>query len=202
MLESYEWYRTGRVSVLNGSRVVLGTSTAWVKDRVKRGDMLILMGHLCEIAEVTKNTEILLTEPYPGDSVELSTYKIVLLAKPTLTAEIALSLRELIDNWPQYEELLSNYEGLVESYGDLTSHYSKLNSKYNRLTRRLEIYDAMGFYFDEDGDIAQTGDTVIPDPVEPIDPEDPIESDDPADYDESEIATDEDIYALIRKVYG
>ena len=198
MLESYEWYRTGRVSVLNGSKIVLGTSTAWVKDRVKRGDMLILMGHLCEIAEVTKNTEIILAEPYPGDSVELSTYKIVLLAKPTLTAEIALSLRELIENWPKYEELLIDYEGLVESYEDLTSSYSTLSSKYSKLERRLEVYDAMGFYFDDDGDIAQRSDTIIPEPVEP---EDPIESDDPADYDEDEIATDDDIYALIRKVY-
>ena len=50
-----EWYRTGRVSILNGATEVTGVSTEWLKDGIKKGDVFILMGNICEISDVTGN---------------------------------------------------------------------------------------------------------------------------------------------------
>ena len=122
-----EWYRAGRVSILNGSNEVTGVSTEWLKDGIKKGDVFILMGNICEIADVTGNTKLELKEAYSGESVENSTYKIIPLRKSTLTTELAEKIQALIDEWPLYAEIADS----------------------------ALIAKKLGIYIDEDGDAAQ-----------------------------------------------
>ena len=122
-----EWYRTGRVSILNGATEVTGVSTEWLKDGIKKGDVFILMGNICEISDVTGNTKLELKEAYSGESVENSTYKIIPLRKSTLTTELAEKIQALIDEWPLYAEIADS----------------------------ALIAKKLGIYIDEDGDAAQ-----------------------------------------------
>ena len=122
-----EWYRTGRVSILNGATEVTGVSTEWLKEGIKKGDVFILMGNICEISDVTGNTKLELKEAYSGESVENSTYKIIPRRKSTLTTELAEKIQALIDEWPLYAEIADS----------------------------ALIAKKLGIYIDEDGDAAQ-----------------------------------------------
>lgn len=138
MLENYTWYRTGLVTVLNGATKVTGIDTGWVKDGIKAGDIFILLGVMCEVDRVVTNTELELKDPYTGESITGTAYKIVRLARPVLSAEIALSLRELIDNWPQYESLVEAYTSLSEGYTELQNDYQQLSEKYQALNTKCD----------------------------------------------------------------
>lgn len=127
MLENYTWYRTGLVTVLNGATKVTGIDTGWVKDGIKAGDIFILLGVMCEVDRVVTNTELELKDPYTGESITGTAYKIVRLARPVLSAEIALSLRELINNWPQYESLSEKYQALNTKCDALTEEIANLS---------------------------------------------------------------------------
>ncbi|MBR0075026.1 MAG: hypothetical protein IJP96_04685 [Synergistaceae bacterium] len=214
MLENYTWYRVGFVTVLNGATKVTGIDTGWVKDGIKAGDIFILLGIMCEVDRVVTNTELELKDPYTGESITGTAYKIVRLARPVLSAEIALSLRELIDNWPQYESLVENYDLLSNSYIDLQDKYAQLldsyqevstkydvlatnctelEGKYTKLKNKVSFLDYSGFYNDEDGDIAQG---------EPRQPDDDESGDDSGGTTPSgdDVAEDEDVYDAIDKI--
>ena len=127
----YSWYRTGRVTVINGSTQVNGTGTLWIKDGIKQGDIFILNGIICEIYDVTSNTTLILVDAYSGESTELSSYKIIPRSKQVLQAEIAAAIQESV----------RKHNALINEYSDAVSYIS--------------ILQKMGLYIDEDGDFAQ-----------------------------------------------
>ena len=216
MIENYTWYRTGRVTVLNGATTVTGINTEWVKDGIKAGDIFILMGVMCEVANVATNTELELIEPYAGESITGTAYKIIRLAPPVLSAEISLSLRELIDKWPQYEALIADYNSLNDSYLTIQDNYSKLLNIYqelvdkvNTLTAKSERFEKTtkfikktGIFIDEDSNLAQAEghggeDYSGDDGGDSTDPTTP--TDDPTD-DNGDIADDDDVFNAIDQI--
>ncbi len=93
--EKNEWYGTGRVTVRKGSEKITGINTMWLRDGIKEGDVFVLGGQICEIAEVTGNTDITLRKSYQCESFENVDYEIIPRAKAVLQAEIALALSEI-----------------------------------------------------------------------------------------------------------
>lgn len=70
------WYRTGTVSVTNGSTAVAGSGTAWIAS-VNVGDAIHLPdGRVYEIAGVTSNTALTLATAYLGSTAGGQSYKI------------------------------------------------------------------------------------------------------------------------------
>jgi hypothetical protein len=79
------WYRTGTISVTNGSTAVTGAGTAWV-GIVYIGDALVAPdGRNYEVASVNSNTSLTLATNYQGSTASAQAYAI----QPTraLTAE-------------------------------------------------------------------------------------------------------------------
>jgi len=70
-------YKTGSVSVTNGSAVVTGTGTLWVGE-VAVGDIFTIVGSNAwyEVGSVNSNTQITLTANYAGATITDSTYAI------------------------------------------------------------------------------------------------------------------------------
>ena len=130
-ITNYAWYRTGRVTVLNGSTTVTGINTLWIKDGIKQGDIFILNGLICEIFDVISNTSLVLVDAYSGESTEQSSYKIIQRSKQVLQAEIAAKL----------EDVILDYNDLIRRYGSVVEY--------------IEILKKLNLYIDEDGDMAQ-----------------------------------------------
>lgn len=60
------WYRTGTVTLTNGSAAVTGTVTAWLAD-VRAGDAISVDGtRWAEIDSVSDNTHLVLAQPWGG----------------------------------------------------------------------------------------------------------------------------------------
>ena len=70
------WYRTGTISVSNGSTSVTGSGTAWV-GVVRKGDALVAPdGRSYEITSVNSNTSLTLGSAYQGSSASGSEYAV------------------------------------------------------------------------------------------------------------------------------
>ena len=133
--EKNEWYGTGRVTVRKGSEKITGINTMWLRDGIKEGDVFVLGGQICEIADVTGNTDITLRKSYQGESFENVDYEIIPRAKAVLQAEIALALEEIVLNWNERE--------------------AKYKSAFEAIQAKMKVIDALGLYIDSDGDLAQ-----------------------------------------------
>lgn len=71
------WYRTGTISVTNGSATVTGSGTSWVAN-VSAGEAIYLPdGKFYEIQTVDSATQITLVSAYTGTSLSGQTYKVM-----------------------------------------------------------------------------------------------------------------------------
>lgn len=134
-MQGYEWYKTGLVAVRHGDNQVIGTDTDWLKNGIKKGDIFILDSQIYEISEVIGNTSLSLTENYTGESAGGKAYSIITRAGEVFQAEIALKLQQTVAYWNAQEK----------EYAD----------KFHQLDERTKFLDGLGFYQDEDGNLAQ-----------------------------------------------
>lgn len=96
-------YKTGRVTVANGSTKVYGADTAWLAGGVKAKDLIHIGGKLCEISKVDSSTELTLTYSYNGENLSQSEYIVIMIARQVLTVELAEKIQKLIDISQQRE---------------------------------------------------------------------------------------------------
>lgn len=100
------WYRSGTVSVNNGSPTVTGSGTAFLSSKAKPGDLWRGPDFSSyEILSVNSNTSITLAENYRGSSVSGAAYAIV----PTISP-----MRDLVD---PVQTLVSDYSTVKADAG-------------------------------------------------------------------------------------
>ncbi len=99
------WYRSGSVAVTNGSKNVIGTSTAWVNN-VQPGDAFIGPdGAYNEVDVVGGNGSLTLVENYAGTTASGGAYKII----PTQgrVRDLAAQVAQLIVDYGAVESALT-----------------------------------------------------------------------------------------------
>ena len=91
------WYRTGTVSLTNGSGAVVGAGTAWLGAKVEAGDSMTLPdGRDYEIQAVGADTSITLATPYLGASVAGAVYQIKPIATIARLSYLSAQISELV----------------------------------------------------------------------------------------------------------
>lgn len=95
------WYRTGTVTVTQGSTIIVGVGTNWQTAGIKPGDIFKL-GEDYEIADVADNTTITLYEAFGGASGAAQSYAIVRNFAGTMQAEIAAQVAALVNKYESY----------------------------------------------------------------------------------------------------
>ncbi|SFF05104.1 hypothetical protein [Paracidovorax wautersii] len=102
------WYRTGTVTLTNGTPNVVGAGTAWLAAKAEAGDAITLQdGRDYEIQAVGSDTSITLTSAYLGASVVGAAYQI----KPIATAA------RLIELSSQAGQLLQTFADVAQRAG-------------------------------------------------------------------------------------
>ena len=102
------WYRTGTVTLTNGTPNVIGAGTAWLAAKAEAGDAITLPdGRDYEIQAVGSDTSITLTSAYLGASVAGAVYQI----KPIATAA------RLIELSSQAAQLLQTFADVAQRAG-------------------------------------------------------------------------------------
>ena len=166
-----KWYTGGGVTVQNGSTTVNGSETYWLEADIKQGDIFVLDNIICEISQVLSSTQLILAQPFTGQSKEAAAYAIIKRAPQVLAAYIAYKLGLMIDNWDNF---ITEYK-----------------QEFENLKSKVKILEKLGLYIDEDGDFAQdtehSGEDLSPD----ISP-DKIATDDDVDEVLDEIFGDDD----------
>ena len=135
--ENYEWYKTGAVSVSQGSRNVTGSNTEWLTGGIKKGDIFTVGNAFYEIDNVTGNNELLLVNPYSGSSVTNSAYSIIPRAKAMFLAEVAVELKKTVNYWNEREQVYESHEGRItalEAGGIPTEYQTKINNHDQKIT--------------------------------------------------------------------
>lgn len=100
------WYRTGTVTVTNGSAAVTGVGGIWLS-QAAAGDLFTIDGtKFYEILTVNSDTSITLQTTYTGTTQSGIAYAIVRNFTSTLSAGLAASIADLVANWnSQLEEV-------------------------------------------------------------------------------------------------
>lgn len=89
------WYRTGTVTVANGSATVTGVGSAWASPAVRVGYAFMGPdGALYEIGAINTSTEITLTTPYGGANGSGQTYGII--PTQSLNVELHAAMLQLV----------------------------------------------------------------------------------------------------------
>ena len=83
----YSVVTTGTISITNGSTTVTGSGTSWTSDGVSSGDIIIINGVPYEIASVTSDTQLTITETYRGNSLSGIEYYIYMNHVHDITIE-------------------------------------------------------------------------------------------------------------------
>lgn len=91
------WYRTGTVSVTNGSATVTGSGTLWVANAVAGYGIVLPDGRLYEIASVNSNTSLTLAVAYLGSTASGQAYAIAPLRGPEV--KLAQDIAALINDY-------------------------------------------------------------------------------------------------------
>lgn len=103
------WYRTGAVSVTNGSATVTGVDTLW-STQIKQGDVFTLNAtNWYEVDVVNSNTSITLKSAYQGTTQSAQTYAIIRNFTNTTNADLAASLAALLTKWHNREDELVDW---------------------------------------------------------------------------------------------
>lgn len=99
------WYRTGTISLTNGSINVLGSGTAFIKG-VKQGFVLVGPdGKLYEVSGVTSNANLTITPAYQGTTI--SSTPVAIFQTQGKTADLTSQVAALI---AEYEEIKVAYD--------------------------------------------------------------------------------------------
>lgn len=107
---SLPWYRTGTVSVTNGSTTVTGTGTAWLTVGIGAGDLFVGPdGEIYEIVTVVGDTEIAIrlrngSAYYGGSTANNAAYAIMKNVNATTNAQLAAQLSALLTKWQGRED--------------------------------------------------------------------------------------------------
>lgn len=103
------WYRTGTVSVTNGSTTVTGVDTLW-STQIKQGDVFTIDAQKWyEVDVVTSNTSITLKSAYTGTTASAQSYAIIRNFTNTTNADLAASLAALLTKWHNREDELVSW---------------------------------------------------------------------------------------------
>lgn len=102
------WYKSGTVSVTNGSAAVVGVDTLWLT-QAAAGDLFTLDGaKFYEVLSITDNTHLTLASVYTGTTLSAQSYAIIRNFTSTTNAALALSLADMINKWHlSLDELLT-----------------------------------------------------------------------------------------------
>lgn len=120
------WYRTGTISVTNGSPNVVGSGTAFTGN-INPGDLLLAPdGNLYEISTVPDNISFTIkqkngTAAYLGSTVSGQSYAIVRTGPNNAT--VATQLTVLATNWQQDRDQYANWLGGTATGGDGAGNY-------------------------------------------------------------------------------
>lgn len=99
------WYRTGSVSVTNGSTTVTGDGTSWVGAVNAGWGFIGPDGQVYEIAAVVGATELTLASPYQGGTQGAASYAVI----PTQGLEQSLVAA--------VSQLLTDFQGVLDTVG-------------------------------------------------------------------------------------
>ena len=110
------WYKTGTVSVTNGSGDVVGADTEFML-HVHSGDIFTVdRERMYEILSITDDTHLTLAESYAGTTNATASYAIIVNFTNTLNSTLALRMVGLID---KYEDWIDGtYPGAFEADGN------------------------------------------------------------------------------------
>ena len=101
-MSSYtSWYRTGTVSVTNGSNIVTGSKTYWTTAGIHAGDIFKVGGLDYEVGEVTSDTSMILVENVKT-SASNSSYAVIRNFTSTMSTEIAANTISLLGKFARY----------------------------------------------------------------------------------------------------
>ena len=170
--ENYSWYRTGLISVIQGSKKVTGTNTEWLTGGIKQGDALIINGQFNEIDKVTGSGVLTLVKEYTGETAASLEYAIIPRARAVLLAELAVDIKKAVTYWNNRDKLFE------EKIKDLEKSASTQG-----------VFGKLGIYIDDDGDLAQDDEHII----------NPDDSDSEA---EKDIATEDDVDEMLDDVFN
>lgn len=93
------WYKTGTVSVTNGSLNVVGVDTQWLT-QCASGDLFTLDGsQFYEVGSITDDTHLVLNKVYIGTTLSAQSYAIIRNFTSTTNAALALSLADMLAKW-------------------------------------------------------------------------------------------------------
>lgn len=169
--EDLTWYKKGLVSIIQGSKKVTGTGTEWLTGGIKQGDVFLVEGQIYEIDKVAGSSTIHLVNAYSGETVASADYMIIPRAKAVILADLALDVRNAVTYWNKRDALFE------ERIGDIEKQLKKRT-----------IADKLGLYVDEDGDLAQDDEHIVPEDPD-IDPD-------------LDIATDEQVQEAIDDAFS
>jgi len=113
---SITWYRTGTVTLTNGSAIAVGDGTAWLSN-AKAGDMFIAAvdGKVYEVLSVGTNTELTLQSEFTGVTGAALLYATIPLPSSVSNSELALQLAALVGRWNVREDQMINWLGSLGS---------------------------------------------------------------------------------------
>lgn len=95
------WYRTGTISVTNGSTAVTGSGTAWIANAGVGEAIYGPDGRLYEIAAIVSNTSITLASNYLGSTQSAQAY--VIVPSQSYIRDLANQAAELINSYAETE---------------------------------------------------------------------------------------------------
>ena len=129
-------YKNGLVNIAKNSTKVYGVDTAWLINKVKEADLILLNGEIYEIQEVNASNEITLTTVYTGENIESGEYTVIKISEQVLAADLAEKIQELVDNYNSRETAIVKL---------LAEH-----AKYIAVIKKARLF------IDSDGNLAQT----------------------------------------------
>lgn len=94
-----KWYRTGTVTVVANSALVVGVGTYWKAGAVppQAGDMLVVNNQLLEIAKIIDDNNLELETPYKAESLNSIEYGVVLTASGTSSARVFSAAQTVLE---------------------------------------------------------------------------------------------------------
>lgn len=94
-----KWYRTGTVSLTNGSDVVAGTGTYWATaaNRPEAGDIFTDNAKIYEIISIDSDGSLTLDRPYEGTTATGVSYAIIRNTSATVNTRIAAQITDTLD---------------------------------------------------------------------------------------------------------
>ncbi len=119
------WYKTGTVTLTNGSAEVVGSGTTWGDGVITPGDSFSLVDAsgaavepFYEVAEVTDDTHLTLTVPYGGATASGVKYALWNLAAEHTTPYLSSLVAALVQKFKTVSSDILNYVTRAETAAD------------------------------------------------------------------------------------